>query len=83
MFITKCRRRAHFLRGLGATMALPPDAMLPALSALAQSPLLRSPSGFVYVPNGVIQDQWVPATVGNLSCRRFSARSQPRDKPSC
>jgi hypothetical protein len=69
MFITKLSLpRRTFLRGLGATLALPLlDAMVPALSALAATdakPARRL--GFVYVPNGVIQDQWVPATVGNL-----------------
>ena len=67
MFITKMSLpRRTFLRGLGATLALPLlDAMVPALSALAATaakPARRL--GFVYVPNGVIQDQWVPATVG-------------------
>ena len=69
MFITKMSLpRRTFLRGLGATMALPLlDAMAPALSALAQTPAAPARRlGFVYVPNGVIQDQWVPATVGNL-----------------
>jgi hypothetical protein len=67
MFISKMSlpRRA-FLRGIGATVALPLlDAMVPALSALAQTaatPVRRL--GFVYVPNGAIQDQWVPASVG-------------------
>ena len=58
--------RRTFLRGLGATVALPLlDAMVPAAPALAQtaaSPARRL--GFVYVPNGVIQEQWVPAATG-------------------
>jgi hypothetical protein len=69
MFISKMSLpRRTFLRGVGATLALPLlDAMMPAMSALAATdarPARRL--GFVYVPNGVIQDQWVPATVGNL-----------------
>jgi hypothetical protein len=55
--------RRTFLRGMGATVALPfLDAMVPALSAktAASTPRL----GFVYVPNGVIQEQWFPSTVG-------------------
>jgi hypothetical protein len=58
--------RRTFLRGVGAALALPLlDAMVPALSALqttAARPARRL--GFVYIPNGVIQDQWVPATTG-------------------
>jgi hypothetical protein len=67
MYISKMSLpRRTFLRGMGATLALPLlDAMVPALSALsntAAKPARRL--GFVYVPNGVIQDQWVPSTVG-------------------
>ena len=67
MIITKkALPRRTFLRGMGATMALPLlDAMVPAASALAQTaadPVRRL--GFVYVPNGVIQEQWIPATTG-------------------
>ena len=62
----KALPRRTFLRGIGATMALPLlDAMVPAASALAQTaagPARRL--GFVYIPNGVIQDQWVPAATG-------------------
>ena len=58
--------RRTFLRGIGASLALPLlDAMVPAATALAQTaanPVRRL--GFVYIPNGVIQDQWVPATTG-------------------
>src|SRR5216683_460782 len=67
MFITKMSLpRRSFLRGMGVTLALPLlDAMVPALSALAVTgakPARRL--GFVYVPNGVIQSQWVPAATG-------------------
>ena len=67
MIITKkALPRRTFLRGLGATVALPLlDAMVPAASALARTaatPATRL--GFVYVPNGVIQEQFVPATAG-------------------
>jgi hypothetical protein len=63
MFITKkALPRRTFLRGAGATLALPLlDAMLPALSA-AGKPTPRL--GFIYVSNGVIQDQWIPAATG-------------------
>ena len=67
MFISKVSLpRRTFLRGMGATLALPLlDAMVPALSALAKSaaaPVCRM--GFIYVPNGVIQEQWMPAAAG-------------------
>ena len=63
MFITKkALPRRTFLRGAGATLALPLlDAMIPALSA-AGKPTPRL--GFIYVSNGVIQDQWIPAATG-------------------
>jgi hypothetical protein len=54
--------RRTFVRGAGAALALPLlDAMVPAL---AQTPAPRRRLGFVYVPNGVIMDQWRPATAG-------------------
>ena len=67
MIITKkALPRRTFLRGMGATMALPfLDAMVPAATALAQT--VANPArrlGFVYVPNGVIQNQWVPTAIG-------------------
>jgi hypothetical protein len=62
-FITKqALPRRTFLRGMGATVALPMlDAMAPALSAATVAPPRL---GFVYVSNGVIQEQWNPATTG-------------------
>ena len=58
-------------RGLGATLALPLlDGMVPALSALAKAaakPVVRFCT--VYVPNGIIMDQWTPAEIGRASCR--------------
>jgi hypothetical protein len=63
MFITKkTLPRRTFLRAMGATVALPMlDAMVPALAAQAR-PTPRF--GFVYIANGVIQNQWNPATTG-------------------
>jgi hypothetical protein len=64
MFVTrKSLKRRTFLRGIGATVALPLlDAMVPALSAASLKPTPRL--GFIYIANGVIQDQWIPSTVG-------------------
>src|SRR6202046_3227891 len=64
MFVTKkALKRRTFLRGMGSTVALPLlDAMVPALSAgaLKSTPRL----GFIYIANGVIQDQWIPTVTG-------------------
>ena len=58
--------RRTFLRGMGATLALPLlDAMVPAASALAQTaaaPVKRL--GFIYIPNGANMAKWTPATDG-------------------
>jgi hypothetical protein len=64
MYITKkTLPRRTFLRGMGVTMALPMlDAMVPALSAAAGGPTPRL--GFIYVANGVIQNQWKPTATG-------------------
>ena len=58
--------RRTFLRGVGATLALPLlDAMVPALTALgrtaAAAPLRL---GFVFVPNGLILREFLPQTEG-------------------
>src|SRR5436190_21937225 len=64
MFITrKSLSRRTFLRGTGATLALPfLDAMVPALAAQTAQPTPRL--GFIYIANGVIQKDWNPTTVG-------------------
>ena len=58
--------RRTFLRGLGTTLALPLlDAMVPAATAIAKTAAKPAPRlGFIYIPNGVIQDQWVPSKTG-------------------
>ena len=66
MYISKkALSRRTFLQGAGAAIALPfLDAMVPALSAAAKpTPRL----GFIYIANGVIQNQWNPAATGALS----------------
>jgi hypothetical protein len=72
MFIAKRRiPRRTFLRGAGVALGLPLlDAMVPALSALAQTaakPVKRL--GFVYLPNGVARNftginYWTPTGEG-------------------
>src|SRR5215472_4407124 len=63
MFIRKLvMPRRTFLRGVGATIALPMlDAMVPALTA---APTSTPRFSFIYIANGVIQDQWTPKTTG-------------------
>jgi hypothetical protein len=66
MMITKrALARRTFLRGMGTMIALPMlDSMVPALAAPGN---LRKPPtrlGFVYVPNGIIQKDWLPKTEG-------------------
>ena len=58
----KAIRRRTILRGAGAALALPfLDAMAPALSAAAK-PAKRF--GAVYVPNGIMMQNWTPKTEG-------------------
>src|SRR5215210_3359141 len=69
MIITKkALPRRTFLRGLGATVALPLlDAMIPSMTALAATP--ANPVrrlGFVYMPMGAHIAQWTPPGEGLL-----------------
>jgi hypothetical protein len=58
--------RRTMLRGLGASLALPLlDGMIPALTAQARTaaaPVHRF--GVVYVPNGMVMENYLPATQG-------------------
>jgi hypothetical protein len=62
----KAISRRTMLRGIGAAVALPLlDAMVPALTATADTPARRIRRfGVVYHPNGVIYDKWLPKGVG-------------------
>ena len=56
--------RRTFLRGVGATLALPMlDAMTPALTAATARPIRMS---FLQTPNGIfnLRNEWTPKTVG-------------------
>src|SRR5688572_12117671 len=56
--------RRTFLKGFGATIALPfLDAMVPAFATPAQkqAPLRIA---FTYVPNGIHMPEWTPAAEG-------------------
>ena len=58
--------RRHFLRGLGAMLALPALGIMSPRRALAASALPRFPMrmGFFYVPNGVNVEKWFIAEEG-------------------
>lgn len=58
--------RRHFLRGMGASLALPWMASLPGMSPAGRNPLAPSRSRLIYfyVPNGVHMQDWTPATEG-------------------
>ncbi|MES1258815.1 MAG: DUF1552 domain-containing protein [Acidobacteriota bacterium] len=66
MFITrKHLERRGFLKGLGVAVGLPMlDAMIPAFAATSK--LAKGPvrTAFVYVPNGIVMDNWTPAEAG-------------------
>jgi hypothetical protein len=69
MIITgKALPRRTFLRGMGATVALPLlEAMVPSMTALAKSaaePVRRL--GFVYMPMGCDLPRWTPPGAGRL-----------------
>jgi len=70
MIITKkALPRRTFLRGMGATVALPLlDAMIPSMTALARTaagPVRRL--GFVYMPMGCDLARWTPPGDGKLT----------------
>jgi len=57
--------RRTFLRGMGAAIALPLlDSMIPAFGAKSQAPCRAA---FVYFPNGVQMDSWIPVTEGDIA----------------
>ena len=72
MFVTKnALPRRTFLRGIGAALGLPLlDAMVPAMTALAQTPAKPVRRlGFIYLPNGVARNftginYWTPLGEG-------------------
>ena len=58
--------RRTMLRGFGATLALPlMDAMAAPAARVSGNGATRMV--FCYVPNGIIMDDWTPASVGPLS----------------
>jgi len=68
MFLSKKSiHRRTMLKGVGATIALPlVDAMIPAGTALADTPAGKPPKrfGFIGFPHGAIMARWSPAETG-------------------
>ena len=66
MIFKKAIPRRTFLRGVGATLALPLlDGMVPAFATTLDNETKQSLRlSFVYVPNGSIMDQWTPVAEG-------------------
>ena len=69
MFITqRALPRRTFLRGVGATLALPfLDAMVPALSAMTSATAPVKRLGFVYIPMGSAAAYWTPKAEGHIT----------------
>jgi len=70
MIITKkALPRRTFLRGMGATVALPLlDAMIPSMTALAKTPAAPVRRlGFIYMPMGCDLSRWTPTGEGRLT----------------
>ena len=69
MITKKAMPRRTFLRGMGASIALPLlDAMVPSMTALAKTPAepVRR-LGFVYMPMGCDLARWTPPGEGTLA----------------
>jgi hypothetical protein len=59
--------RRTFLKGLGTVVALPMlESMMPLRAMSASTSAVSAPKrlAFIYVPNGVIMDDWAPKEVG-------------------
>jgi len=67
MLFRKHISRRAVLKGVGATIALPLiDAMNPAATAWARTPVGQGPKRFAFIefPHGAIMDKWSPAQTG-------------------
>ena len=66
MITKKSLARRTFLRGMGATLALPLlDSMTPAFAGPARNGgAAATRMAFLYVPNGIIMKDWTPAAEG-------------------
>ncbi|HEY2980397.1 MAG TPA: DUF1552 domain-containing protein, partial [Anaerolineales bacterium] len=66
MIFKRAMPRRTFLRGVGATLALPlMDGMVPAFAGVSDTAAKQATRlSFVYVPNGMCMDKWTPAAEG-------------------
>ena len=65
MIFKKALPRRTFLRGMGATIALPlVEGMIPAFSSTPRRADVATRMTFVYFPNGAIMNKWTPSTEG-------------------
>lgn len=65
MVFKKSLSRRRFIKGIGASIALPLlDGMFPAMAKPGKAVTRLS---FVYVPNGIMMDHWTPPSIGKLS----------------
>ena len=86
MIITKkALQRRTFLRGAGASLALPLlDAMVPAMTAQASTPAAPTPRlGFVYMPMGSHIVEWTPRSENDLSALSPSLASLEPVRDHC
>jgi hypothetical protein len=71
--------RRTFLRGLGTAIALPTlEAMIPARAQAAGKAEFPTRMAFIYIPNGVIQENW--NVKGKGKDYQFSSILKPLDK---
>ena len=77
MITRKAMARRTMLRGMGTVMALPLlDAMVPSATALEQGAAARKRLQVIYTPNGMMMQNWTPATPALLSSVVTSSESE-------
>ncbi len=65
IIVNKRLPRRTFLKGIGISLGLPMlDAMSPALTFAGGGAKAAVRMAFVYVPNGIVMDQWTPKGTG-------------------
>ena len=68
MILSKHLPRRTLLRGMGSAIALPfLDAMAPAFHSAYAAGRKPCRLAFVYVPNGVMMEDWLPQTAGDAA----------------
>ncbi len=66
MIFKKALPRRTFIRGMGASVALPLlEGMIPAFSSPPRAADVATRMTFVYFPNGAIMNKWVPSAEGS------------------